>query len=872
MDEDRRQTRTDAEISASFAPGAASEVRSGRAAFAPGSRKKTENRGGDEFRPSRPADAAKRAKAAEDATGEGTLRSFAAKYAPPGAYFALTAVLSAAPFTYGTYPFGLALFCAASGSKYAFAALLGVAAGSVFADGGVYVNLAALVIALARIAIGALDKSPRREADGDKKRSPLFSGQSALPAMKGSKLRSSSPGGASSTGNWTGSAADGPAKSRPKGARALSFAEDLPVRCALASAGAMVTGALGLLFHGSVWRGLAATVLSASLAPLLCAAYNGFFRPNSRRALLWCVMATAFSASWILSGVTVGSFGVGPAFALLFSFAAAHFFALPEALLFSFVLSLPLEFAVIPAILLAAGAYSLVRRQFPTLAAAAGAATALFFALGALGMTAASRYGAEFLVASAFAVPLCRTLIRLPEYLTPRSARRLRLFFGVAGEDEGARDGETSRAVGELHALSECFLALGDMAKDVTRSLALPSEAELRERVERAFALRCASCLRREECDGAGDASPYRKKLARALRNGRGTSSVAVPRALSARCAELSSILRSISTRDEGFAPTEQSGRDFSELGAILDDAAKRLGSDSEYDAGASRRLRRELSTLGVFADEVSVVSPRLRMTYIRGVEPASLHAGAEDVRAWVERSLGVEMTEPRVALTDGAIDISMHAKERFRVAMGKCSMSATASPCGDSASAFVSRDGFFRAVISDGMGSGSEAAFTAGTVTLFLERLLSAGVDISAALRITNSFLCERRIECSATVDVAQIDLVRGGASFFKSGAAPSFVLRSGNLFALRSKTVPIGILPSADAEGISFDVEEGDVIVMASDGVTRDSEDCPWLYDLFCDESITNLTAAAKRIAEEARRRSGDDITVMLLRIERA
>ena len=797
--------------------------------------------------------------------------SLAREYAPAAAYFALSAVLSATPFTYDTYPFGLALLCAASGTRYAVASLLGLVVGSVFAEGGAYVTLVALVIALARIAIGAQN---RRRVLNFASLDGKAPSDDVVFSSDSSRGGNDAPDASARPRAYGGANAAALSQNASLGrSSAFSFAEDVSVRCALAAGGAMIVGGVGMLFHGSIWRGVAAMALSAAVAPILCAAFSGFFRRRSRSAFLTCLLATAFSASWLLSGVSVASFGVGPAFALLVSFAAAHFLALPEALVASLVVSLPLEFAVIPAILLATGAYSLVRRQFPTLASSAGAATALFFSLGALGMTAASRYGAEFLVASALSVPLTRSAARLPEHLSSRSAARLRELFGNAYASDNAGDPETDRAVGELRSLAECFTALGDMAKSVAHSLAVPSEAELRERVERAFARKCADCRHREECGDDKDALEYRRRLARALKTGRGVSSAAAPSALSGRCVRLHDILRSLSPREADVSATDAAARDLTELGALLKSASERLDADSIFDAGASRRLRRELAVAGVFADEVSVVSPRLRLTLVRGVEPSSLHAGAEDLRVWVGRSLGVEMAEPTLSIApDGSLDVSLHAKERYRVVMGKCSLSATASPCGDSASAFVSRDGYFRAVISDGMGSGAEAAFTAGTVTLFLERLLAAGVDMSAALRITNSFLCSRRIECSATVDVAQIDLVGGGASFFKSGAAPSFVLRSGKLFALRSKTVPIGILPSADAEGISFDVEEGDVIVMASDGVTREGCECPWLYEALCGESMANLTAAAKRIADEARLRCEDDITVMLLRVERA
>ena len=826
----------------------------------------------------------------------------AKKYAPAALYGAFCAAISSVGFVFGTYPFGFAMLCAAEGREYVAAALAGIFFGSLLIDGGGFVTLAALVVASARFLLGLVDRrrslrsgaSPRSSEDevfvsrSDASPDIASDGEKVVCVAERAERADASAGKGASTG----------------GAFSVAFDEELPVRCALAAAGAIVIGGVGLLFHANVWRALAALVLSAAVAPVFCAAFSGFFKNGTdfvdpdpardrfegvspvdpadaelarrRRRSAWSASALAvlFCVSWMLSGVVVGSIRLGAAFALLFSLVSAHFLSLPEAAFVSLVLSLPLDFAVIPAVMLAACAYSTVRRHFPLLAAAAGGATAIFFSLGAMGISAASRYGGAFILASALSVVTARTVAALPDRLPGRVGERIRVILGTsAPAQKSASAALYEPCVRELRSLSDCFKSLGTLAKGISRALAAPSEAQIRERVSRTFERRCAYCDLQAKCWASEEHADYRRALARAVRRGEGTSSVAVSPEIARRCAALPTILRAISPEsDAGVDPPAVFARDFEQLGAMLDDASEKLGAENAYDEAASISLRRELTKAGVFANEVSVVSARLRLTRISGVDPASFPSDAASFRRLVGRALGCEMTEPRISVVSGGLDISLRAKEKFRVVMGKCSVSATNAPCGDSASAFVSRDGYFRAVLSDGMGSGTEAAFTAGTVTLFLERLLSAGVRMASALRITNSFLRDRQIECSATVDVAEIDLVGNGAHFFKSGAAPSFVLRGKKLFKLRSRTVPIGILSDADAEAISFDVLPGDVIVMTSDGVTRDSEDCPWLYDALCAEQITELTSAARRIADEAKRRSSDDVTVMLFRVESA
>ena len=175
-------------------------------------------------------------------------------------------------------------------------------------------------------------------------------------------------------------------------------------------------------------------------------------------------------------------------------------------------------------------------------------------------------------------------------------------------------------------------------------------------------------------------------------------------------------------------------------------------------------------------------------------------------------------------------------------------------------------------------MGSGREAAVTSGLVSLFLCKLLAASCPESSVIKMINTFLCGRNssgvIECSATVDLMELDTLNGIATFHKSGAAPSYVFRKGSLFKLKARSAPLGILRSTVSKKVSFDMSVGDLVVMVSDGVTQGKEDCPRLFDL-----IRNLSGSdsvediADLIVKYARsEQSDDDISVIVMRIERA
>ena len=195
---------------------------------------------------------------------------------------------------------------------------------------------------------------------------------------------------------------------------------------------------------------------------------------------------------------------------------------------------------------------------------------------------------------------------------------------------------------------------------------------------------------------------------------------------------------------------------------------------------------------------------------------------------------------------------------------------------CGDSVAIFKNDDGRFFAFISDGMGSGLAASAVSRTAVGFLSNMLSVGSLTKEHILALNGFLRGRSSrpssECSATLDLLELDLMNGRASIFKCGAAPSYIYRRGRLFKLRSESMPIGILRDADIKRFDLALRRGDVVVMVSDGVTGEGGECPWLFDLLA-QSLPNksLERTAELIVKYASSKgSGDDITVLLVRVE--
>ena len=169
-------------------------------------------------------------------------------------------------------------------------------------------------------------------------------------------------------------------------------------------------------------------------------------------------------------------------------------------------------------------------------------------------------------------------------------------------------------------------------------------------------------------------------------------------------------------------------------------------------------------------------------------------------------------------------------------------------------------------------MGSGELAKETSEFVVRFLRCALRSGFS-ETVLHVLNHVIRQRGEECSATVDLFELDTITGDATFIKSGAAPSYVKRDSSIFRIRSETAPIGLMKSIDAERVRVEIKEGDYVIMLSDGVSSTPEDAPWLLELLAEAPKRNIKEYAEYILSAAVKssRTGDDMTVAVAKIKK-
>lgn len=221
---------------------------------------------------------------------------------------------------------------------------------------------------------------------------------------------------------------------------------------------------------------------------------------------------------------------------------------------------------------------------------------------------------------------------------------------------------------------------------------------------------------------------------------------------------------------------------------------------------------------------------------------------------------------------------LSMQAIQRFRIETGIAYAAKGQEQCGDSCSVAPVNKEKVALMLSDGMGSGEQAAKESAMTIKFLERLLSAGYDVDVAVKTVNSMLMLRTPdETFATVDMAIIDTYSGEAEFLKIGSAPSFIKRVREVTTVQSASLPIGILHQIEIEPVRATLVNGDIIVMVSDGIadafSRGLEKENWVANFLRRTNSTNPQDIADKLLSQAHELAGtnrrDDMTVLVARL---
>lgn len=314
-------------------------------------------------------------------------------------------------------------------------------------------------------------------------------------------------------------------------------------------------------------------------------------------------------------------------------------------------------------------------------------------------------------------------------------------------------------------------------------------------------------------------------------------------------------------------------GEEYRLFSTLLEEAEARDAEEKRVDSSMTEPLTAMFKEYGFNDGSIRAFGERKKHFILAGEDESGARISSFELRKSIESTAGVRLDTPEYFRRGNMVLMECGIRPKYRVEYAIASSAGSVGEIsGDSAICFAPSNDRFYSLISDGMGSGMLAKDTSTLVCDFLKKGMEIGSGGEAIIRLLNRALTLREEECSATVDLMEIDTINGKGIFIKSGAAPSYVKRGQSIFRIRSHTAPIGLLSSIDTEKIRIETNPGDYVIMMSDGIADPGEDAPWLLLLLGEDPPESLDDYAALILAEAEKnaKSTDDMTVVVLRIE--
>ncbi len=687
-------------------------------------------------------------------------------------------------------------------------------------------------------------------------------------------------------------------ETREERGKNIFFGEGIAFRMLASCVGGFIAGLFCLIESNFSLYDLYGTIFMLLFCPVCVLLFSGISEINTdSRSLAHAVGCASIMTFSVLSADGMYIFGMPlqPMLAMLFTLCASKKRGLPSGILISLLCGLCFDYMYIPLLFVSAVLFCLLSAVKKTVGLAAVCAAVVVWCYY-VGRTSGL---VGVLPPMLLAIPVYLIFDRYTDAVFPSEKEKTDniaeggVYFAVAVSEQRKNEAVRDR----LESLSEAFSSLSETFYKLSDRFRRPDALGIRKITDEAFESVCDGCRNRDVCWGAdySDTVEAMGVITSALHTEGRAELSSLPEKFSACCMRREELIEKVNSKCA--EATEQIIRsekislfasNYDDVTAILRDALRSDGDEYECDTEAAGKIYEYLTSKGFDIRGVVVCGKRNKRVVVKGIglgdNTEAALAGA--IRKTVSDITGSKLTGPVFEVGRDGTLMLLNSAPRYsaycshgRIAAGEDTQEQTdpsqkilidpfeesknqkaRETCGDSTEAFVTGNSYFYSLISDGMGSGADAAFVSGMSVLFIEKMLSAGNRADITLRMLNNFLrsenCFRKKESSVTVDLMELDMMNGTAAFIKSGAAPTYILREGKVYKINSRTMPIGIIKNPDARITKFDMKRGDVAVMISDGCCPDSEDCPWLVELLSGKEMPEGRLLETKAGEMAER----------------
>lgn len=582
-----------------------------------------------------------------------------------------------------------------------------------------------------------------------------------------------------------------------------------------------------------------------------------------------------------LSFLNIGEFSPARVLSVFFILTAARYGGITGGAMAGCILGLGMAFS--GEFILLAGLYGVSGFMAGVFSAMGQAGSSAGFLFSAIVMLALSGDIISFLPVFLEIVAAALVFLLLPQRLCDKIDRAFNANIDITPSGS-LRDSLVVKLRFAGNTMSGVSQSIHSM-NDKLRELATPAYHKISQELAQEL---CAGCNLKTVCwkkEGAVTLEGFRSLWKSASQDGRLTLDN-LPSALEERCIHTDRLIRCYNNRYQEYLGKEHFENAVTHLREIvadqldgMSDMLFDLSAEFEqaeiYDLELAERIKQIFYNYGVEPRDVSCVTDKFQRMRIEAHCPQPVpDLNNRRLHKEIASACGRNFENVSVALAGHEALLTYCERARLTLFVGTAQhASGDAKMCGDSVEVMNDGKGHQVLVLSDGMGTGTDAAIEGALASGMLARMLKAGFGFDCALRTVNSALLVKAGEESlATLDVVSVDLFNGRTEFYKAGASSSFVVREGKPWKVELPSLPAGILREVEFAKTSALLTPGDKIVLFSDGIA--DSDTKWLEAMLEQESGCTPQALADRILARARRLCmggrEDDMTVMVAEVQ--
>ncbi|MBE6543514.1 MAG: hypothetical protein E7675_03870 [Ruminococcaceae bacterium] len=648
-----------------------------------------------------------------------------------------------------------------------------------------------------------------------------------------------------------------------------AFSEDFGIRAIISVVAAFLVGIYTCIQERFTIHSLGALVFSCGVCLCLGYIFSGITGSRNTLHRAGAEYAMSFCLVYSLSKYSIIGFSIGFAVCTTVTLYVAIKKDLLNAAVTAIISGLACnEPTVAPMFALIALVCGVVRRINRRLAISTGLFVGAVYGFWVYGSKAFS-----------YVIPdlICGAIIIIPMLYFSKDKSE-----GVSSPKNSYRERDimlNSASVGQSRQMSESINSLASILEELSRTMRTPFFSDTKEVCEKAHLSVCTTCEKSCFYRNGERAEDVVFRMANALFENGYLRKEDLPMNFQNHCKNKRELVRQV---NEAYGDmlrrliTDNNSKAYScsfvSIAKLIEEGIERRENEFAIDEMLSIAVKNEAESMKLRCDSIYVYGKRKKNLLCEGMPDGALGVSGNKLKERFSAIIDSPLTQPFIESDGEKWKMKMEGLPIIGAEIAILTKNCQGEEvCGDSVVSFTTNDGYFYTVLSDGMGSGVEAALVSRICCTFAEKLSMCGGSLKTVIETINNYVLSQSNECSATVDLLRVDKYTAKACFVKSGAVSSMVIRGGHVFRINSSSVPVGIVRELNCEVITLPVKAGDFIIMNSDGVTPDFESGLFAADIVTRGDKLTLEEIARAIIQGAENSShrSDDMSVAVIRI---